>query len=271
MHPQRRSLHFWEQMFGSGRADPRHARRATATTCSVVKKVTDFQYVRFHAIFDDDNGVYDEDAQGNPVYNFSYVDQIYDGLLANGVRPFVEISFMPKKLASQPDTACLLVPAERLAAQRLRQMGRSHHRLRPTPHRPLRHRRSLAVVLRSLERAQHRFLDRRAHAADLLRALRPHRPRAQSRQPAIRVGGPATAQAAWVGDMIAHATQNHVPLDFVSTHVYGNDTSQDVFGDNRPVAPHQMVSAAVEKVHDEIKASARPTFRSSGASSTPPT
>ena len=36
-------------------------------------------------------------AQGNPVYNFSYVDQIYDGLLQNGVRPFVEISFMPNQ------------------------------------------------------------------------------------------------------------------------------------------------------------------------------
>ena len=36
-----------------------------------------------------------------PIYNFSYVDQIYDGLLANGVRPFVELSFMPSKLASR--------------------------------------------------------------------------------------------------------------------------------------------------------------------------
>ena len=36
------------------------------------------------------------------LYNFSYIDQIYDGLLANHVRPFVELSFMPKKLASDP-------------------------------------------------------------------------------------------------------------------------------------------------------------------------
>ena len=94
--------HFWEQMFGSGRAilslrqDYREDLQAT-------KKITDFQYVRFHAILHDEVGVYDEDAQGNPIYNFSYVDQIYDGLLANGVRPFVEISFMPKKLAAKLD------------------------------------------------------------------------------------------------------------------------------------------------------------------------
>src|SRR6202034_4203997 len=62
----------------------------------------------------------------------------------------------------------------------------------------------------------------------------------------------------WVGDMIAHADQNHVPLDFVSTHVYGDDSTKDVFHDDRPLSPHQMVSAAVDKVHDEILESAWP-------------
>ena len=52
-----------------------------------MKQATDFQYVRFHAIFLDDVGVYDEDPQGNPVYNFSYVDQIYDGLLKTESAP----------------------------------------------------------------------------------------------------------------------------------------------------------------------------------------
>ena len=65
--------------------------------------------MRFHGIFDDEIGVYGEDAQGNPVYNFSYVDQIYDGLLANGVKPFVELSFMPRKLAAKSATAPVLV------------------------------------------------------------------------------------------------------------------------------------------------------------------
>ena len=65
-----------------------------------VKQITDFNYVRFHGIFNDEVGVYSEDSQGRAVYNFSYVDQIYDGLLANGVRPFVEISFMPNQLAA---------------------------------------------------------------------------------------------------------------------------------------------------------------------------
>src|SRR5437764_8617246 len=93
--------HFWEQMFGSGRAvlSLRDDYRKDLRT---VKQITGLQYVRFHAIFHDELGVYDEDQQGNPVYNFSYVDQISDGLLAAGVKPFVELGFMPKKLAANP-------------------------------------------------------------------------------------------------------------------------------------------------------------------------
>src|SRR5712691_11809904 len=91
--------HFWEQIFGSERGIVT-LRDSYRRDLREVKGVTDFQYVRFHAIFHDEVGLYDEDKQGAPVYNFSYVDQIYDGLLQNGVRPFVELSFMPKKLAA---------------------------------------------------------------------------------------------------------------------------------------------------------------------------
>ena len=91
--------HYWEQMFGSGRAilSLRDSYRRDLRT---MKSATGIHYVRFHAIFDDEVGVYSEDAQGQPVYNWSYVDQIYDGLLASGVRPFVEMSFMPRALAA---------------------------------------------------------------------------------------------------------------------------------------------------------------------------
>ncbi len=74
----------------------------------------------------------------------------------------------------------------------------------------------------------------------------------------LRVGGPATAQAAWIPDMIAHAVQAQVPLDFVSTHVYGNDLSKDVFGTDENIDRAVMVSRAVQKVYNQVKASARP-------------
>ena len=58
------------------------------------------RYVRFHAILHDEVGLYDETDSGTPTYNFTYVDQIYDGLLERGVRPFVEISFMSPSASS---------------------------------------------------------------------------------------------------------------------------------------------------------------------------
>lgn len=91
--------HYWEQMFGSGRA-LLSMRQSYRHDLKTVKAVTEFRYVRFHAIFDRDVGVYNEDKQGHAEYNFTLIDQIYDGLLANGIRPFVELSFMPPALAS---------------------------------------------------------------------------------------------------------------------------------------------------------------------------
>jgi xylan 1,4-beta-xylosidase len=47
-------------------------------------------------------------------------------------------------------------------------------------------------------------------------------------------------------------------VDFVSTHVYGNDSASDVFGTHEQIPRTQMVCRAVRKVHDQIVASARP-------------
>ena len=98
--PSRPFPHYWERMFGSERAIVT-LRESYRRDLREVKEATGFEYVRFHAIFHDEVGVYDEDPSGQPIYNFSYVDQIYDGLLENGVRPFVELSFTPGKLAAQ--------------------------------------------------------------------------------------------------------------------------------------------------------------------------
>lgn len=249
--------HFWEQMFGSGRANLT-LRQDYRLDLNMVKRITGFQYVRFHALLDDENGVYSEDAHGNPVYNFSYIDQIYDGLLANGIRPFVEISFMPKALAARLDyhafwyhqvvsppkdyakwDALITALAQHLVDRYgIDEVSKWYFEVWNEPN----------IDFWTGNPKQQTYFELYDHTARALKAVSPR----------IRVGGPATAQSAWVGDMIAHATANNVPLDFVSTHVYGNDTSHDVFGDNRPIPPHQMVCAAVDKVHKQILASARP-------------
>ncbi len=250
--------HFWEEMFGSGRAELT-MRDSYRRDMREVKQITGFQYVRFHAILHDELGVYDEDAKGKPLYNFSYVDQIYDGLLANGVKPFVEISFMPKKLALRPQDLhafwykqVVSPPADykkwdglmTAFAQHLverygiDEVSTWYFEVWNEPN----------IDFWTGRPAQQTYFELYDHTARALKAV----------NSAIRVGGPATAQAAWVDAIIAHAAQNSVPLDFVSTHVYGNDVSQDVFGDKRPIPPHQMVCAAVKKVHDQIQASSMP-------------
>jgi len=251
--------HFWEQIFGSGRANLA-LRQSYRDDLKRVRKITGFEYVRFHAIFHDENGVYSEDKDGRPVYNWSYVDQIYDGLLDNGVRPFVEISFMPKDLAARLDyhsfwykeivsppkdyakwDALIAAFGQHLVERYgIDEISQWYFEVWNEPNIDF-------WSGRPAEQTYFELYDRTARAL-------------KSVSPRIRVGGPATAQAAWVGDMIAHTTEKNVPLDFVSTHVYGNDSPQDVFHDSRAVAPHQMVCLAVKKVHEEIEHSARPTI-----------
>src|SRR5258707_1838516 len=76
--------------------------------------------------------------------------------------------------------------------------------------------------------------------------------------PLLRVGGPATAQAAWVDRFIQHCEENDVPVDFVSTHIYPNDTSLNVFGKKEKIPQSEMVARTVRKVSNEVKASAKP-------------
>ncbi|HXW90588.1 MAG TPA: glycosyl hydrolase family 39 [Terriglobales bacterium] len=249
--------HFWEHMFGSGRA-VLSLRESYRQDLRSVKTITDFEYVRFHAIFHDEVGVYDEDAQGDSVYNFSYVDQIYDGLLANGIRPFVELSFMPNKLA----------------AQDIRQAFWYKPNVSP----PKDWKRWEELIHRFVEHLVDRYGEQEVGQwyfevwnepnidfwggepkQETYWELYDHTARAVKQvSPRLRVGGPATAQAAWVDAFLEHCAANHVPVDFVSTHVYANDTAADVFGTNETIPREAMVCRAVAKVHDQIRASVLP-------------
>ncbi len=70
-------------------------------------------YIRAHHLLTSGNGVpelkwsstnvFTLDAQGKPVYDFTIIDQIFDTYKQAGVRPMVELGFMPKALTSGPD------------------------------------------------------------------------------------------------------------------------------------------------------------------------
>ena len=250
--------HFWEEMFGSGRAILA-LRDSYRDDLRSVKQVTGFRYVRFHAIFQDEIGLYDETAQGTPVYNFSYVDQIYDGLLANGVRPFVELSFMPKKLASDPNALHAFWYKQNISPPK--DYAKWDDMIRQfTKHLVDRYGASEVeqwyfevwnepnIDFWGGDPHQSTYFELYDHTARDIKSIDPH----------LRVGGPATAQAAWADVFIRHCVENNVPVDFVSTHVYGNDKAEDVFGTSENIPRDKMVCGAVKKVHDQIKASTKP-------------
>jgi hypothetical protein len=101
--PGRPLVHFWSKVVGAGRANE-GLRSTWQEELATAVKYDGFRYVRFHGIFQDDMFIYREDAQGNPVYDFQYVDDLYDRMLANGVPPFVELSFSPGTLAPVHNT-----------------------------------------------------------------------------------------------------------------------------------------------------------------------
>ena len=249
--------HYWEQMFGSGRA-VLSLRQAYRNDLAAVKAITDFKYVRFHAIFHDEVGIYDEDAQGDPVYNFSYVDQIYDGLLANGVQPFVELSFMPRKLAASQllhafwykpnvsppkdwnkwDDLITQLAKHLIERYGIEEVSQWYFEVWNEPN----------LDFWGGEPRQSTYWTLYDHTARALKNVSVR----------LRVGGPATAQAAWADAFIRHCSEQHVPVDFISSHVYGNDRAQDVFGTNEVIPWNQMVCRAVSKVHQQIQASTLP-------------
>lgn len=88
---------------GAGRANE-GLRADWQAQLATVQREIGFDYIRFHGVLHDDMGVYKEDKQGRPEYNFQYVDALYDALLKLHIRPFVELTFMPAALASGPQT-----------------------------------------------------------------------------------------------------------------------------------------------------------------------
>ena len=262
--------HFWEQTFGSGRAILA-LRESYRKDIRTVKDATDFKSVRFHGIFLDEVGLYDPDRKvQNPglaaqaandasVYNFSYVDEIYDGLLAEGVKPYVEMSFTPKKMAADPnqtqsffykpvvsppkdyadwDKMIHAFAAHLVARYGIEEVATWKFEVWNEPN----------LDFWGGRPNQPTYFTLYDHTARALKSVSPR----------LQVGGPATAQAAWVTPFLAHAKADNVPVDFVSTHVYANDRAEDVFGTHEQIPRDQMVYRSVKKVHEQILASPFP-------------
>ena len=262
--------HFWEQMFGSGRAIL-GLRADYRSDMQTVKEATDFKAVRAHGILDRGVGLYDPDRETkNPglaalaandasVYNFFYVDEIYDGLLAEHVRPFVELSFMPAKMAADPkqtqsfwyhpvvsppkDYAAWDAMIKALATHLVERYGIDEvatwkFEVWNEPN----------LDFWGGKPRQATYFELYDHTARDLKSVSER----------LQVGGPSTAQAAWVTPFLEHVHAEDVPVDFVSTHAYGNDTAPNVLHTNEDVPRETMVYRAVKMVHEQILKSPYP-------------
>lgn len=179
------------------------------------------QAVRAHGILCDDLGVYTE-VDGRAVHDFSGIDRVYDALMELGLRPVVELSFMPRDLARDPAKTVFnweaIVSPPRdwdrwadlvhdLAEHLVRRYGREEVVSRWAFE--VWNEANLEVFWSGTAQEYYRLYDVSAAA---IRAV----------DPRLRVGGPASAAAGWIGEFLDHVRDSGAPVDFFSTHVYGN-------------------------------------------------
>lgn len=177
--------------------------------------------VRAHAILHDDNHVVRRELNGRLTFDFDRIDAIYDQLLAMGIRPVVELSFMPAAMARDPQQTVftyrgIVSPPRDWAQWRHLVAAFAQHLVArygidevvswafEVWNEP-----NLVVFWSGTKEEYLRLYDESAHAL-------------QSVDSRLRVGGPATAASEWVHALVEHARRTGVPLDFVSTHTYGN-------------------------------------------------
>ena len=199
------------------------------------------KYIRFHGIFDDDMLCYqalgdNANFGGLPkskqccAYNFHEVGRVYDNVLAAGLKPFVELSFMPSRLASGS------------------KRGFPHRRYWNNITMP----KSLAKWQEFIRAFIRFIIDRygkeeveswyfevwnepdlgcffKGSQKDYFKLYKATAEAVKSVDPALKVGGPSTSACRWVGDFVAFCKQSGSPVDFVTTHHYPGDGFGNTF------------------------------------------
>lgn len=213
---------FWTKCVGSCHAATalREDWRRQLKTC---REEFGFEYVRFHGLLDDDMSVCLRNEDGSIQYSFFNIDSIIDFLLDIGMKPFIELSFMPSALASGSKTVF-------------------HYLGNITPPKSYDEWADLIGAIAS-------HLVQRYGAGEVRKwffevwnepnldmfwagTMQEYFQLYQCAAMAIKnvdsklvVGGPATAIDAWIPELRAFCSKQGVPLDFISTHHYPTDAA----------------------------------------------
>ena len=251
----------FKECVGAGRANE-GLRADWQRQLAYVKKECDFKYIRMHGLLSDDMGVYSEDRKGNPRYSYMYIDELFDFLLSIGIKPFVELGFMPAALASGDKTIFWW-------------------KGNVTP--PKDYGKWEALIKNLTQHFTERYGDEEVKSwyfevwnepnltpffwtgtqDDYFKLYASSAKAIKSVNPAYRVGGPGTAGAAWESELIEFCTKNNHPIDFVSTHSYGVKQGYlDEYGNAGTVLDKGplSVSGDVLQSRKEIATSSKPNL-----------
>ena len=224
----------------------------------IAKDELGFRYIRFHGIFHDVLGTF-KVVDGKPVYNWTKIDYLYDKLLGMGIKPFVELGFTPEAMKTsdnsifywkgntshpKPELWAGLVDAfVRHVQQRY---GKEEVR---TWFFEVWNEPNLDGFWEKAD--QRAYFDLYDVTAKTIKAI----------DPTLRVGGPATAGAAWVPEFLAHTQKSGAAVDFIATHTYGVDggfLDENGQGDQKLSPSPDGIVGDVRKVRKEIEASYLP-------------
>ncbi len=211
--------HFWEHTVGSGHA-PLALRADWQQQLRRAHDELGFRYVRFHGILSDEMGTLI--CQDNELlYSFFNTDQVIDFLLSIGMRPLIELSFMPETLASGHTTvfayrANVTPPTDyalwstlvgKLVSHWVARYGVDEVRswLFEVWNEP-----NLTAFWTG---GQDGYFTLYRETVTAIKNV----------DDALQVGGPATADNAWVPEFLAYCRSKALPVDFVSTHHYPTD------------------------------------------------
>lgn len=218
-----------------------------------------FRYLRFHAIFHDVFKTVTRNAAGQLVFDFGNIDKLYDAMLARRIKPFVELGFTPLALktsdnkifywegnTSHPEPTGWVALIEAFTRHLLQRYGAAEVR---SWYFEVWNEPNLDGFWEKAD--QQAYFDLYTRTARAIKAI----------DPALRVGGPSTAGAAWVPEFLAHAKATNSPVDFITTHTYGVDHGYlDEFGvEDRMLSPNpDAIVGDARRVRQQIEASHLP-------------
>jgi xylan 1,4-beta-xylosidase len=211
--------HFWEHTVGSDHA-PVALRADWQQQLKLCHDDLGFQYVRFHGLLSDDMGTLFRE-KNKLRYSFFKADQVVDFLLSIGMKPFVELSFMPKALASGNRTVfrykANVTPPKNYNQWATLINGLVSH----------------WVQRYGLDEVRKWFFEVwnepnlktfwTGTQRDYFRLYRYTVEAIKKVDGSLQVGGPATARSEWIAEFVDFCERNKTPADFVSTHQYPTD------------------------------------------------